>query len=86
MTTELPDYSVGNGKFYFSLSGREIAAEVDQDILSDEVDVSNLKPEDMNFTVVEVTDGDTQEVIECTDKMRRLIAAMICDHMTKAYK
>lgn len=87
MATELPDYEVGDNKYYFPLHGREIAAEVKHSAPDKyEGTMTNLAPEDMEFTVGEVTDGNTSEVIQCTEEMRSLIAVIIHDHMTKAHE
>ena len=86
MATELPDYEVGGNKFYFPLKGREITAEVSHSAPDKYKDtMAGLRPDDMDFTVGEVTDGNTGEVIKCTKEIRSLIATMIHDHMTKAH-
>lgn len=87
MATELPNYEVGEETFYFPLDGREITAKVDHSAPEKyQGTMKGLEPEDMKFTVGEVTDSNTGEAIPCTDEMRRLIAKMIHDHMTRSYE
>ncbi len=75
MTKELPEYEFysfdDHEEFCFTINGREFIAKIKEDLPNNfQGNYAILGPEDMNFTVLALTDGNTEKVVSCTQEIR----------------